>query len=210
MASKRVAGFRLFRGPTWMYMGFGGRGFRHVASAARGVLAIGLVACAFGAGHVAVAQEAVEAPRHVLRLYSGQCNADDPLPQAGAESASPQIVPATPYQAAVFAMEIEGTIASLVAEPASLAVELIDGELTVVEACGDLTQEAGGDRLVVSLLSPVSGALMGVADVTEADPGQIRVQAYLMLESTGGNDIPVDSTDQPEPGDDDGEQPGGV
>src|SRR5690606_15374548 len=107
MASKRVAGFRLFRGPTWMYMRFGGRGFRHIASAARGVLAIGLVACAFGAGHVAVAQEAVEAPRHVLRLYSGPCNADDPLPQAGAESASPQVVPATPYQAAVFAMEIE-------------------------------------------------------------------------------------------------------
>lgn len=160
-----------------------------------------------GSGQVTLAQDDVPVPRYVLRLYSSPCLTEDPPPQPDAEFPASYIAPAPPYQSVVFTADVAGTIADLASTPTSLVMEMVDGELSVVEACGDIAQEASGTTLVTSLLSSLDERLVGVAVVTETVPGQLRIDAYLMLQGAANEDIPVESTNQPEP---DAEQPGGV
>lgn len=109
-----------------------------------------------------------------------------------------------------FALPAEVPMATLLAAPHTIAVEAADGDVATTVACGALTGEVQGDRLIVGLTTTGDGLLAGLAVVTGAEAGPAAIEAYLIVAPDGvppaedaADDLDIDVIDD-EPRDDDG------
>jgi hypothetical protein len=94
-----------------------------------------------------------------------------------------------------FVVEGDVPFADLTAAPHVIAVDIVEDDLVSTVACGKLTGEVVGNRLVIGLEATETGGLAGVAVVTDRGDDSLAIEGYVILAADGSPLQPGEATD---------------